>query len=212
MKIDARVASLPAGVAIGVAIAAFASHIPAGRMAAGAAPSGAEYQAAAAMAPVAVEAQPLAANIERVAQALDSLGAPLPADVRAALTRAGKDRDARVLQQTLDSRVLIVVHINPEARVRVMRPPQSGPAVLQQAAYTPALVKVVNDSRGTQTLRVGSPQAGPVYAGMSELSASRMQQPHLRVNENVDGRTDRFLDLEMFTAAPMTSSLSGLEV
>jgi hypothetical protein len=46
---------------------------------------------------------------------------------------------------------------------------------------------------------------------MSRLSAERMQQQHLRDNENNDRRTDRFLDLEMFTAAPMTASLSGLE-
>ena len=35
--------------------------------------------------PVVVEAQPLAANIERLDQALDSLGAPLFANLRAAL-------------------------------------------------------------------------------------------------------------------------------
>ena len=39
-----------------------------------------------------------------------------------------------------------------------------------------------------------------------------MQQQHLRENENTERRTDRFLDLEMFTAAPMTTNLSGLEV
>ena len=84
--------------------------------------------------------------------------------------------------------------------------------MLQQGGYTAVIVKVVNESRGTPRLRIGSPQAGPVYAGMSSLSGDRMQQQHLRVNENVDGRTDRFLDVEMFTSAPMTPHLSGLEV
>ena len=88
----------------------------------------------------------------------------------------------------------------------------SAPAILQQAGYTPVIVKVVNESGGSQRLRIGSPQAGPVYAGMSRLSGQRMQQEHLRENENVEKRTDRFLDLEMFTAAPMTANLSGLEV
>ena len=55
-------------------------------------------------------------------------------------------------------------------------------------------------------------KSGPVYAGMSRLSGERMQQQHLRENENVERRTDRFLELEMFTAAPMTPNLSGLEV
>ena len=74
------------------------------------------------------------------------------------------------------------------------------------------IVKVVNESGGTPRLRIGSPQAGPVYAGMARLSAERMQQQHLRENENVERRTDRFLDLELFTAAPMTPNLSGLEL
>src|SRR5262249_28090329 len=144
-----------------------------------------------------VEAQPLAANVDRLVQALDSLGAPLAADVRAALMRAGQVRDARALQVELDRYVLLAVSINPEARVKVSRGPAA--AVLQQAGYTPVIVKVVNESQGTQPLRIRSPQAGPVYAGMSALSGERMQQQHLRQNENVEGRTDRFLDVEMFT-------------
>ena len=84
--------------------------------------------------------------------------------------------------------------------------------MLQQAGYTPVLVKVINESGGTQRLRIGSPQSGPVYAGMTKLSGERMQQQHLRENENTERRTDRFLELEMFTAPPMTPNLSGLEV
>ena len=170
--------------------------------------AGIDHRAASAFVPV--EAQPLAANIDRVVQALDYLGVPLPADVRAALERAGRDRDARALQQFLDSRVLLDVHINPEARVKVSR--GAAPAVLQQSGYTPVLVKIVNESGATARLRIGSPQSGPVYAGMSQLSGERMQQQHLRENENVEGRTDRFLDVEMFTSPPMTPTLSGLEV
>ena len=157
-----------------------------------------------------VEGQPLAANVERLAAALEILGAPLPPDLRANLVKAGQARDGQALQQLLDGRVLLSVHINPESRVRVERGP--APAVLQQAGYTPVIVKVVNESGGTQRLRIGSLQAGPVYAGMARLSAERMQQQHLRENENVERRTDRFLDLELFTAAPMTTNLSGLEL
>jgi EF hand len=166
--------------------------------------------AASALTPVVVEAQPLAANIERLDQALEYLGAPLPADLRFALKRAGQARDANGLQELLDSRVLLAVHINPEARVKLGRGPAA--AELQQAGYTPVLVKITNEGGVTGRLRMGSPQSGPVYAGMSELSGNRMQQQHLRENENVDKRTDRFLDLEMFTTAPMTPTLSGLQV
>ncbi len=151
----------------------------------------------AALLPVAVEAQPLAANVQRLVDALDYLGAPLPAGLRADLASAGQTRDAARLQQLLDSRVLLAVHINPEARVKVERGP--APAVLQQAGYTPVLVKVVNVERRHQALAIGSPQSGPVYAGMSALR-QRLQQAHLRENENTAGRTDRFLQVEMFTA------------
>ena len=165
---------------------------------------------ASALSPVSVDGQPLAANLERLDQALEYLGAPLPAELRTALKRAGQARDAAALQKLLDPSVLIVVHVNPEARVRLVRGPAN--ADLQQAGYTPVLVKVVNESGSTGRLNIGSPQAGPVYAGMSELSGNRMQQQQLRQNENIDRRTDRFLDLEMFTAAPMTAMLSGLQV
>ena len=161
-------------------------------------------------APVAVEGQPLAANVQRLTQALEFLGAPLSAALRAELSDAGRRRDANRLQELLDTRVLLVAHINPEARVKLSRGP--APATLQQAGYTPVLIKVVNESRGMQRLRIGSPQSGPVYAGMSRLSGDRMQQQHLRQNENIEGRTDRFLEIEMSTAPPMTPTLSGLEV
>ena len=155
-------------------------------------------------------AQPLAANLARVVQALDYLGAPVSAELRASLARAGRARDAAALQRLIDPHVLVDVHVNPEARVKVAR--GGAPAVLQQAGYTPVLIKVVNESGGTPRLRIGSPQAGPVYAGMSQLSGERMQQQHLRENENVERRTDRFLELEMFASQPMTPALSGLRL
>ncbi len=159
---------------------------------------------------VQVEGQPLAANIQRVVDALDQIGAPLGAELRARLKQAGRTRDAAALQALLDPHVLLAVHIIPDAGVMGARGP--APAMLQQAGYTPVIVKVQNESRGTQELRIGSPQAGPVYAGMAQLSSERQQQQFLRVNENVERRTDRFLDVEMLTAPPMTPNLSGLDV
>ena len=160
--------------------------------------------------PAQVDGQPLAANIRRVVDALDYLGAPLSADLQRALAAAAAARDAAALQSLLDPGVLLAVHINPEARVKVAR--GGAGAVLQQGGYTPVLVKIVNESRGTQRLRIRSPQAGPVYAGMSRLAGERMQQPQLRENENIERRQDRFLDVEMFAAPPLTANLSGLEV
>src|SRR5262249_49311153 len=96
------------------------------------------------LAPVAVEGQPLAANVKRLLHALDYLGAPLPADTQKALKAACDDRDGEKIQRFLDPHVLLAVHLNPEVRVKVARGPAR--ATLQQAGYTPVLVKVTNDS------------------------------------------------------------------
>jgi hypothetical protein len=144
-------------------------------------------------APVDVEGQPLEANVERLRQALEFLGAPLPDAVQASLRSAG--RDAGRIQAALDPRVLVVVSINPESRVKAARGP--APAVLQQAGWTAALVKVVNDSPVRTALKVSSAQAGPVMTGGAG---------------NPKGSRGRFLELEMFQAPPMTASLSGLGV
>lgn len=161
-------------------------------------------------APVLVEGQPLAANVQRVVEALEFLGTPLTKEQQAALAAASQARDATKLQQLLDAEALLVVNINPEARVKVGRGPAT--ARLQQAGWTPVLVKVVNESGGTQRLRVRSPQAGPVYAGVAKLSMERQKQERLRENENTRGVTDRFLEAEMFTSRPMAENLSGLRV
>src|SRR5262245_34853539 len=79
--------------------------------------------ATAAAEPVAVEGQPLAANVNRVIQALDSLGSPLPGETTEKLQLAAKARDAAQLQKLLDPHVLFVVSINPESRVKVQRGP-----------------------------------------------------------------------------------------
>ena len=47
--------------------------------------------ALAAQDPIPVEGQPLAAQVERLIQALEFLGSPLAPDVRAALSEAGRD-------------------------------------------------------------------------------------------------------------------------
>src|SRR5262249_32710711 len=138
--------------------------------------------------PVAVEGQPLAANVNRVLQALESLGSALPRETLEPLARAAKARDANQLQKLLDPHVLFVVSLNPEWRVKVQR--GSAPAVLQQAGYTPVLVKVLNESTVTKRMRMVSPQSGPPYAGVLELAMKRQQQEELRQNENTAGATD----------------------
>ena len=152
-----------------------------------------------------VEGQPLAANVRRVAQALEFLGTPLPEDIQAAVA----SRDARKLQELLDPQVLFVVDINPESRVKAVRGPAK--TVLQQAGYTPVIIKVVNRATSIAPLRMTSRQAGPPYAGVQRSTMVRERQTHLQENENTRGE-HRFLEIEMFGGPPMTPRLSGLEV
>lgn len=157
-----------------------------------------------------VEGQPLGANILRVMQALEFLGTPLPADESAALQQAAKDRDAAALQKLLDPHVLCTVHINPELRVKATRGDAKG--VLHQGGHTPVVIKVDNEGTVTERLRISSPQAGKVYGGVSEPILVRQAQTELGVDQTKDPNSGRFLDVDVFTAAPMTEKLSGLEV
>ena len=76
-----------------------------------------------------VEAQPLGANIVRLLDALDvSRRAAWRPRLRRDVTAAARARDAGRLQQLLDDRVLLAVHINPETRVKVARGPAAGGA------------------------------------------------------------------------------------
>src|SRR5882762_8621321 len=157
---------------------------------------------------VPVEAQPLAANITRALQALQFLGAPLPNETIKEIEVAAQAHDADRLQDLLDPHVLLVVTINPESRVKVQRGPAK--ARLQQAGFTPVLVKVINQSTLTRALRVVSPQSGQVYAGMTPLSAQRMQRTHLKETSETNAAPGRFLEAEMYSRPPMTPNLSGL--
>src|SRR5579872_6387091 len=138
--------------------------------------------------PVDVEGQPLAANADRLRQALDFIGSPLPPETQAALRDAG--RDAKKIQQALDPQVLLLVSINPESRVKVARGP--APAVLQQSGYRPVLIKVVNDSPVKGTPHLTSPQSGPRMSGGFG---------------NQKGDPARFLQVEFFQGPPMTPDL-----
>ena len=103
------------------------------------------------LATVTVEGQPLAANTTALSLPLNC------SEHRCRLAEPSRQgwarRDSQALQQLLDSRVLLSVHINPESRVRGQRGPAPAP---QEAGYTPAIVKVVNESGGTPRLRIGS--------------------------------------------------------
>jgi hypothetical protein len=141
------------------------------------------------------DGQPLGANVQRVLQTLEFLGAPLPEATTSALQKAAEGRNAAKLQELLDPHVLLQVNISPEDRVKVKRGP--GSTRLQQGGFVPVIVKVVNESTSKKPLAISSPQAGLVFGGGG-------------AKEKV-GDKNRFLQTEMYQAAPMTANLSGLK-
>src|SRR5258706_6304466 len=119
-------------------------------------------------------AQPLAANAGRVLEALEFFGGPLEGNVARELRAAMEAKDGEKIQQALDGQALFVVTINPESRVKTQR--GGGKAVLQQAGFTPVLVKVINQSSVTKELRIVSPQAGAGYGGGREVWGERVER------------------------------------
>lgn len=156
-----------------------------------------------------VAAQPLAANLNRLSEAMEFLGTPLPVAVVRDIREAEELGDAAALQAAIDDHVLLLVAINPELRVKVSRGPAK--AEIQQGGFTPFLIKVLNEGTTTRKLDILSPQAGRAYAGESEFTLQRQEQTELASRQK-SADDSQFLDLEMFNFPPMTASLSGLEV
>jgi hypothetical protein len=161
--------------------------------------------------PVVLELQPLAAQVARVIEALTYLGAPLSDADRRALDEALAGTDERAattrVQEILDRRCLLDVHINPESRVHVTQG-KAAPELVEQGWRT-FLVKVRNEAGVTAPLRVSSPQALRVFArGQGGFSMDP------RPAQTITPRdvADRWLDLQVFDKPPLVPALSGLAV
>lgn len=140
--------------------------------------------------------QPLAAQSQRVSEALTFLGAPLSRPHAELLAKAVKSMDAEKavedLQKALDPYCLYEVNINPESRVKVA----PGPAKpeLVEAGWRTFLVKVTNEAGVTAPLNVTSPNAGRLAGSTAE------DVPH------------RWLEILPFTNQPLKKELSGLAI
>ena len=139
-----------------------------------------------------IEWQPLAAQVKRVLEALDYIGSPYTGIERQAIDAALTQGDAYLLQQRMDVRCLVGIHINPEMRVKVQQ--GTAPPDLVEQGWRVFLVKVENDSGTTAKLAVES---------------AHFKRLHGSPQSDV---ANRWLDGEMFDKQPMRESLSGLGV
>src|SRR5262249_9518067 len=105
-----------------------------------------------------VELQPLAAQVKRLVEAMDYLGAPLqPADrpgVERAADTMKADAAVAEIQRVLDKYCLMDIHINPESRVKVTQGPAK--AELVEQGWRSFLVKVRNEAGVTAPLKAVS--------------------------------------------------------
>src|SRR5437868_1476777 len=154
-----------------------------------------------------VEAQPLKAQVHRVAQALEFLGEPLTKEQQAALDRAitnpNADDAIEAIQKILDQRCVVGVNINPESRVKVARGP--APAQLVEQGWRVFLAKVNNEGGVTAELKATSPNAAPLYTRSSG-------SPDPRPSVKPEDVPNRWMDIQMFNSQPLVAKLSGLEL
>ena len=157
--------------------------------------------------PTDVEWQPLAAQVKRVAQALELVGAPLEATQKAALDAALANPNAseavEQVQAVLDPLCLALVTINPESRVKGA--PGPAPRKLIQQGWRVFLVKVINEGGVTAELKVSSPNAAPLYKGSTGKA-----EPERTIKPT--DVPDRWLDVQLSNSQPLEKSLSGLKI
>jgi hypothetical protein len=146
---------------------------------------------------VAEEAQPLGAMVARVIASLDYLGQPLSVDEKDAIAAAIQNPDdaeaVRAIQSVIDPHCLALIHINSDSRVEVA-PEVDRAAILFEGGWSVFLLKVHNEAGVTAQLR-----------GMSPNGASTFDSPKEEIH-------DRWMELEMFNAQPLSKELSGLTV
>jgi hypothetical protein len=159
-----------------------------------------------------VELQPLTAQVKRVTEALQSLGAPLSESERRALDSAFSSTDEEQagaeIQRILDVHCLASIDINPEMRVKVA----AGPAAreLVERGWRTFLVKVHNQAGATAELRVVSPNAQSVHNAAQNKTASDQYYRKRGGGKNRLDAAQLWLDLEAFNKQPLSKELSGL--
>jgi hypothetical protein len=154
-----------------------------------------------------VDLQPLAKQVQRLGEALQFIGSPLPDADLAALKTAADDTDkaraVETIQSILDKHCLFGVRIAAGNEMTV----QAGPArpELAEQGWRVFLVKVDNAAEVDRVeLRADSPNALPLF----RRSTGKPDPTVTSVGEV--GK--RFLDLQMFNKQPLVEQLSGLEL
>jgi hypothetical protein len=157
-----------------------------------------------------LELQPLAAQVRRLIEAGEFVGAPFKEADKTALNAAMNsnrpEAAVEAIQKILDTYCLIGVNINPESRVKVAQGPAA--AELMEQGWRTFLVKVHNEAGVTAELQAVSPQAKSAFEGGWYNSVS---DRYFRGKSGSPSHpADLWLDLQMFDRQPLKKELSGL--
>ncbi|GEP45951.1 CehA/McbA family metallohydrolase [Brevifollis gellanilyticus] len=156
-----------------------------------------------------VEPQPFLAATQRLLEATSFLGTPFSKEEISALQAAITANDAAAVQKAqtvLDAHALFQVTITPEQRVKVAT--GAAKPVLDESGWRQYLVRVGNEAGVTAKLAASSPQSKVMYVPGSPPVAPNAQPK----DPGPPALSARWLDVQMFEAAPVQPTLSGLGV
>ncbi len=140
-----------------------------------------------------VDAQPLLLLTERLGEAMQTIGAPLPEATRTALAAAKGEADAAKLtaavQAALDPLCVAAMEIAADGKTTAV---PGSPVDVEENGWRTMLVKVINRSGVQSRLRVASPNARPIPHGPAADIANR------------------WLALSTYDGRPLDAALSGL--
>ena len=143
-----------------------------------------------------VEPQPLLQSLQRLIEAMDYMGSPLPESVVSRLNQLSNVDDAedvtREVQAILDPHCIVGLSVQDEGAPIAVQGP--APRDLQEQGWRTFLVKVINRPGRTHRLLVESPNAQP----LPNSPASEVQS--------------RWMQLSSFEDRPLKANLSGLEL
>jgi len=142
-----------------------------------------------------VDAQPLLLITGRLAEAMQSIGAPFTAEQMTKLASLKSEtNDSQItasVQRMLDPMCIAAVEIQTDGEMTVS---PAGPLDVAENGWRAVLVKVVNRAGVQSKLRVDSPNARPIPHGPQ------------------DDIENRWMALSMYDGRPLHANLSGLEL
>lgn len=154
--------------------------------------------------------QPLAAEIQRLVVALQSIGTPLSdpdaAALHTAYTSSIEGQGIAQIQHILDPHVLLEARINPEGRVSVSR--GQAKAELVEHGWRTFLIKVNNEASASSSFKIYSPQAEPM-GRVSDMSITGIHDWTIGAVDAVEAES-RWVAVDNWSKPPLQASLSGL--